>query len=543
MRRHPSRDTGALARGAALAALLLPAAASMGAQAPDPPARVPRIITEIILDRENIFGEAEARDFVSQMVNRLHITTRASTIRRELLFHTGEVYDSARVAESERNLRRLGIFREVTIDTIHTDRGVQVRVRTADGWSTKADVRFRSSGGQALWAVSLDEANLFGTASQAGIQYRKTPDRSAVLLNFRRPRLVSGKVGIDLQYEDRSDGRLYFAEVSQPFFALTTPFAFRASIDQREGRLLRFYEGELQARDTIQRRFTLARAAAGWAIRAGPRGYLRWGLSVQARRENYAPETDPQVLARTWTAAAGPYIQWRRARFVTLRGIRGVGREEDVDVSTTVLAGATVAPAFLGYEHDGVNAYFSGRTGAVTSNSFGYLDVSANAMLTTAGVDTASVHAAVTYIWRPTARHFAVVHAGAGFQRDPFPGQEFDLGLGLGPRAARAHAFTGDRAFLTSAEYRYTIADEVLRLTGLGVAAFVDYGGAWYHGAEPRTGVHAGVGIRLASSRSPGIEAVRVDLARRFPGSGEPGSWAIVIGKGFPFSANGRLDY
>lgn len=524
-----------------LAPLLLPA--GLAAQAPDPPRALPRLITEIVLERENIFGEAEARDFVARMVNRLHITTRASTIRRELLFHVGQPYDSARVAESERNLRRLGVFREVTIDTVHNDRGVQVRVRTADGWSTQADVRFRSSGGQALWALSLDETNLLGTASQAGIQYRKTPDRSAMLLNFRRPRLVSGKVGIDLQYEDRSDGRLYFAEVSQPFFALTTPFAFRASIDQREGRLLRFYEGELAARDSIQYRFTLARAGLGWAIRAGPRGYLRWGLSAQARREDYVPEADAAQLGRTWTGAAGPYVQWRRARFVVLRGIRGVGREEDVDVSTSIVAGAMVAPKFLGYDHDGVNAYFAGRTGAVTSNSFGYLDISGNAMLTTAGVDTASVHAAITYIWRPTTRHFTVLHAAAGMQRNPFPGQEFDLGLGLGPRAARAHAFTGDRAFMTSAEYRYTITDEVLRLTGLGVAAFVDYGGAWYDGSTPRTGLHAGVGLRLASSRSPGIEAVRVDLARRFARNGEAGGWAIVIGKGFPFAGDGRLDY
>lgn len=523
---------------------LLVAPLSLAGQVPDstsPPPR--RIITDVILDRQNIFSEAEARDFVSRLVNGIHITTRAATIRRELLFRAGDWYDSARVAESERNLRRLGIFREVAIDTVHNDRGVQVRVRTADGWSTKADVRFRSSGGQVLYTLAMDEENLFGTASQAGIRYRKTPDRSAVLLNFRRPRLVSGKVGIDLQYEDRSDGRLYFAEVSQPFFSLATPFAFRASIDQREGRLLRFYEGETQARDTIQRRFTLARASLGWALAAGSGGYLRWGLSAQARREDYAPETEQLTLSRTWTGAAGPYIQWRRARFVVSPGFRGVGRREDIDLSTTILAGAMLAPAALGYEQDGANLYFTGRTGAVTRNGFGYFDLSASAMLTSAGVDTASVHGALTYIWQPPGKHLAVVHGAIGVQRHPFPGQEFDLGLGLGPRAARAHAYSGDRAFFTTAEYRYAVADEVLRLTGLGVAAFVDYGGAWYDGSPRRTGVHAGLGLRLASSRSPGVEALRIDVARRFRGPGEPGSWALVIGKGFPFTGSGRLDY
>jgi hypothetical protein len=528
-----------------LAALVcLSPAGVVGQARPDAPPQPPRIITDVIIRRDNIFSPAEARNFIPRLINSIHITTRASTIRRELLFEAGQPYDSALVAESERNLRRLGVFREVVIDTVHNDRGVMVFVQTADGWSTKADFRFRSAGGQVVYTVALYEENLLGTASQAGVRYRKTPDRSAVLLNFRRPRLIKGQVGVDFQYERRSDGELFYGEVAQPFFTLTTPSAFRVSFDQRAGRVLRFYDGELEARDSVQRRMTVARASAAWAIRAGPAGYLRWGLLAQARREDFAPELGGHyVMPRTWTGAAGPYLQWSRARYVVASGFRGVGRREDIDVSSTVLVGAMAAPSLLGYEHDGIHAYFSGRTGAVARNSFGYLDLSAGAMLTTAGVDTASVHAALTYIWQPGPRHFAVLHGSAGMQKDPRPGQEFDLGLGIGPRAARAHAFTGDRAFFTSAEYRFNVDDDFLALTGLGVAAFVDYGGAWYHGDPRRTGVHAGIGLRLAPSRSPGVEATRIDLARRFRGPGEPGSWALVIGKGFPFTTNGRLDY
>lgn len=521
---------------------LLPAGVAAQAH-PDAQPPAPRVITDVIIRRDNIFSAAEARSFIPRLVNSVHITTRASTIRRELLFEVGQAYDSALVAESERNLRRLGVFREVVIDTVHNDRGVMVFVQTADGWSTKADFRFRSTGGQIVYTIAMDEENLLGTASQAGVRYRKTPDRTAVLLNFRRPRLISGRIGVDFQYERRSDGELFYGEVSQPFYTMTTPFAYRVSLDQRDGRILRFYDGELQARDSIQRRMTLARTSVAWATRAGPGGYVRVGVMAQARREDFVPESEGLVLPRTWTGAAGPYLQWRRARYVVSSGFRGVGRREDIDVSSTILVGAMAAPSFLGYEHDGVHAYFTGRTGAVARNSFGYLDLSAGAMLTTAGVDTASVHAALTYIWQPDTRHFAVLHGAVGIQKDPRPGQEFDLGLGIGPRAARAHAYTGDRAFFTSAEYRFNVDDDFLQLTGLGVAAFVDYGGAWYQGDPRRTGVHAGIGLRLASSRSPGVDATRIDIARRFRGPGEPGSWALVIGKGFPFTSSGRLDY
>lgn len=503
----------------------------------------PRPVSLIVIERENVFGRGEATDFVSKLVNRMHATTRISTIRRELLFRAGEPFDSARAAESERNLRRLGVFRSVAIDTVHRGEGVVVRVRTADGWSTKPDFRFRSTGDQVTYTAALEETNLFGTASQAGIRYRKTPDRSSVLLHFRRPRLVAGRVGIELQFDDRSDGRLYFAQVSQPFFALSSPFAFRADIDHREERILRYYEGEALARDTLQRRYTLAGAAASWAISAGSGGYLRWGVQGQVRREDYAPEGAAGPIPSTWTGAFGPYLHWRRARFVVSRGFQGVGRSEDVDVSTTILGGVMFAPSALGYEVDGMGAFFSGRTGGVSRHGFGYLDLNANAMFSAAGVDSASVHAAVTWSFQTGPRYLAIVHGAVGAQHNPRPGQEFDLGLGLGPRASQVHAFTGDRAFFTSAEYRYNVADEVLQLTGLGVAAFVDYGGAWYQGSTVRTGLQAGVGLRLTSSRSARLEATRIDLAHRFATGSDPGGWSIVIGKGFPFASNGRLDY
>ena len=73
------------------------------------------------LDRRDIFDPNE-RGWIARVANALHVQTRAATIRRELLFQPGQPYDSARVAESERNLRALGVFRRVRIDTVRTDR-------------------------------------------------------------------------------------------------------------------------------------------------------------------------------------------------------------------------------------------------------------------------------------------------------------------------------------------------------------------------------------------------------------------------------------
>lgn len=133
-------------------------------------------------------------------------------------------------------------------------------------------------------------------------------------------------------------------------------------------------------------------------------------------------------------------------------------------------------------------------------------------------------------------RHVAVLYAGAGRQVNPAPGAEFDMGLTVGPRAFPQHAFTGDRYFFGSAEYRYTVLEEWLKLFGVGVAAFVDHGGAWFGGGSPRTGTDLGLGLRVGSSRfaSPG-GAGRIDRSYRLANGAQPGGFVVSVGRGFAF--------
>jgi hypothetical protein len=143
-------------------------------------------------------------------------------------------------------------------------------------------------------------------------------------------------------------------------------------------------------------------------------------------------------------------------------------------------------------------------------------------------------------VLQPAARHVAVFHLEGGWLKNPVAGEEFDLGLGNGPRAFGSHAFTGDRSIFATAEYRYTISDDIAGLMGLGVAGFVDHGGAWFDGSRRRTGWDAGVGLRLGASRSSDTPALRFDLARRFANDVEPGGWVLTVGKGFAFTGSLR---
>ncbi len=497
------------------------------------------IVRGVRLERRDIFDPDE-KSWFARLANKLHFQTQPGVIRRELLFEVGQPYDSALVAESERNLRAMGIFRRVQIDSVRTSEGLQLRVVAKDGWSTQADWRFRSTGGEVAFTIGLVENNLLGTASAAAIRYRKDPDRSTVAMSFRRPRLFVGAIGLGVSYENKSDGKTMGLALDHPFYSMTSTRAFRFSAENREERVLQFRNGFETASDTLRRRYTLVGGSVAKALRASTAGFVRVGLTGSIRRDDFLRETSTAPFPRNVTGIVGTYLVYNQARFIVTQGFAGFAREEDVDLGTTLRVGLNLAPRLFGYERDGIGPELGGRVGARIPGGFAYLDALANGLFTSAGLDSGSVQVGATTVIQPAARHMAVLHAEIGWLEDPLPGEEFDLGLGSGPRAFGSHAFTGDRSIFLSAEYRYTLVDDLFRMVGLGIAGFVDHGGAWYSGSPRRMGWDAGVGLRLGASRSSATDALRFDLARRFASDVEPGGWVLTVGKGFAFSSTTR---
>ncbi len=468
-------------------------------------------------------------------------------VRRELLVRPGEIYDSARVAETERNLRALRVFRRVRVDSVRTDSGLVLRVTTQDAFSTRADFAFSRSGSGRrglTWSAGVQEKNFLGTATFLGVRYRDTPDRSAVLFQGQRQRLFRNSVGVSTIYDRRSDGHLGWLSVYLPFLSSSSTSAWYVSGEERRERVLRYFEGAPDPGEILQRRFWLASGGMSFAPVATPRTYLRWGIAGQLRRDDYAEQARVDTLGRSVSGAVGAYVQWRKARFLVSEGIEGFGREEDVDLSLVLHAGLYLTPAAFGYRDNGLVPNVSVRAGAGFPGGFARFGASALARITESGwIDSGSVHLGAMAVLKPAPRQLAVAFAGHGWQKNPMPGAEFDLGLVLGPRGFGQHTFTGDRAFFLSGEYRYTITDQLLRSMGLGLAAFADYGGAWYAGSRRRTGYTVGLGLRFGVTIDTGLEPLRVDLGRVGGAGLARDRWELAIGKGFVFNSTTlRLD-
>jgi hypothetical protein len=77
--------------------------------------------------------------------------------------------------------------------------------------------------------------------------------------------------------------------------------------------------------------------------------------------------------------------------------------------------------------------------------------------------------------------------------------------------------------------------DEVLGLLGIGLAGFVDYGGAWYENEPSRLGGNVGLGLRIGATRATGPNVGRIDFGYRFGAGTEDKRWAMSFGQGFSF--------
>lgn len=495
------------------------------------------VIDSIAIVSRNVFDPAEAdKNFLFRLSNALHIRTRRYVVDRELLFDAGDPYDSATVAETLRNLRAIRLFRDVAIDTTQLGNRVTVRVDAADAWTTTLQLDVKSAGGDTEWSVGVRERNLLGTATMIRAKHRNETDRNTLTLEAGQPRLFSTRISVHGRFDALTDGDRAQWTLGEPFRAFADRRGIELLGNMAQRRVLQFRNGEL-AREFWHRRFHQSVRVAH-APRAAGAGYLRLGISGQIKREEYLTLADHEsglAVPDTVTATVGAFVEVAKARFRVTAHHIGFARDQDVDLSTRLLLAVWFAPSAFGYPRTGVGPSLELRSGVGLGKNFAIVEMLANGLFTSGGLDSGQVSATLTAVSQIIPKNATVLHVEAVTRRGTPPGEEVDLGLVRGPRAFGSHAFTGTRSVWGSLEQRAYLLDEVLGLVGIGFAAFVDYGGAWFPDQSPRLGGNVGFGLRLGSIRAGGPTVGRIDLAYRF-GSGFDGDrWAVSFGRGFSY--------
>lgn len=517
---------------------LLPQPPTIGVEAPPP------VVDTVIIDNRNIFDEEQAKqNFLFRLANALHITTRPYVIRREVLFKPGQLIDSLQIAETERNLRARRLFTEVTIDTVRRDNRLAAVVRTRDGWTTVPRISFSAaSDGTVTATLGVTDRNLLGTGNYGRAWFVKGVDRTGVVLQTALDRLGGSPLTLGGGVFLLSDGTSGNWTTGVPYRAYSDGYAAIYNGEAADQRVLQYAAGNA-ALDTVeyQRRAFINRVNGGIALVSEPREFLRVGGTAEVRNEIYILRTDTALaIPDTVTGTFGGYVGYSRADFDLVQYVNGFG-QEDVNLSRSLHLSLKVAPEAFGWRSTGVGPRLDLSAGTRLGAGFVRGWAVANALFNSAGLDSGRVVFGATMAARPDAnsRHVTLISARGGVLENPPPGGEFDLGFNVPPRGFPPHAFVGTRSVSGTLEHRWYAWDGLFRVLNVGLAAFIDYGGAWYAGQPSRFGGNVGAGLRLGTGVSTGIgRTARIDVAYLFgDGVGERvGSrWSFSIGPSFVF--------
>src|SRR5688572_2375478 len=144
-------------------------------------------IGEIRFDERDLF-DTEAADedtSLARLGNKLHITTRRSTIEDQLLFKSGDLYRPGLIEESARILRDTRYLRDALIRPVAFHDGlVDLEVTTQDVWTFNPGISFGRKGGANSSGFELEELNFLGTGTQLGIGFTSDIDRDSKLIHF-----------------------------------------------------------------------------------------------------------------------------------------------------------------------------------------------------------------------------------------------------------------------------------------------------------------------------------------------------------------------
>ena len=528
------------------------AAASPPQQLLSPPAPLPgfeqlqaagAVFGEIRVVTQDVFDLDDPRESgaLYRGANALRVQTRAGTIRRALLFASGEPVSADRVRETERLLRSERYLYDARIVPVALrDNVVDVEVRTRDTWSLFPTISVSRSGGRNKSEFALSELNLAGTGSRLKLGSFKDVDRDGQRVEFSNENAFGRHIALAMALSDNSDGSQQAFELKRPFFALDARWA--AGIGAADENKVEpvYRAGDLAAE--YRRRSRQAEVFGGLS-RGRVDGWVRrTTLGVSLREEQYALEPGRVAPARLPAdeTLIGPYVRIDliEDRFVELQNRNQMGRSEFFALGLAASLQLGWAAESLGSTRDTLLYELSLARGFEPTPRQTLVGALTFEGRYADGRDRKQQLGVRTQYFAPHARRLSFY---AALSADVLTRAEADddvlyLGGDVGLRGYPLRFQSGTRRVLLTLEERLYTGAFPWRLIRIGAAAYVDIGRAWGGPLVNRVTdgwlSNAGLGLRLFSVRTAESNVVHIDVARPLVrGPGVDGVQFLLSGK------------
>jgi len=514
-------------------------------------------VRTITVDVRNIFDPTVPGEdiWLFRLANRLHIPTKPSVIRREMLVYPGDWTDLERIEESERNLRALPFIKDASISQQQTPDGrVDLLVKTQDSWTTQPQFNVASEGGQTSLSGGFEEINLLGYGKDLSYQYKKNTDGVSEVLGYNDPQFLNSRFILNSSFQDTATGNAQDINLAQPFYSLTTPVAGGLPYSHFEGLQKVFAQGtQISQYDQTH---TSLDPNIGWWVNNDPLNVLRLQVSYRYSEDIFKaqdvtlPGTLPDDKALSGPIAGMSYIQ---SDFIKETFVDKTGRVEDINLGHQSNIGlGYVAKKFGATENTlpfSANDSFGFGGSGPWFGLFSYGTSSRYTLYSegqTGGRLINTIYFANFNYYQHLLEDFpmtGVVHAESAYLQNPDSSNVLTLGGDTGLRGFKVNSFTGNKSLLVNLENRFYYPKEILHLAYVGGAVFVDAGQTQPEGLGfTRRDFHAdvGMGMRFGLSRSADGTVFRVDLAYAVGPIQQSNRWILSISsaQGFSREAN-----
>ena len=198
------------------------------------------VISTIEVERLEVFDpdQAAGRGVVNtlfRLANKIHINTKESYIRSDLLFEEGDCYDPFLIEESGRKLRARPFIKwaEVNIQTQH-DGNVAVHVQVQDDWTLKLGLGVSFDEGLNFEELLLKQTNVAGRGLEVALARAQDREVLENSLTLRATRLLGTSWTADAQGGSTRYGNFVEGELAYPFYTELSKVGFQGSVMWRE---------------------------------------------------------------------------------------------------------------------------------------------------------------------------------------------------------------------------------------------------------------------------------------------------------------------
>jgi len=501
------------------------------------------VVGHINVAVDDIFNEDDPREnrLFYRLANDLHLDTKDTTVRAQVLLHPGEPYSTQRAEETARILREKRYLYDAVVEPTAYDaetNTVDVTVRVRDVWSLSPGIGVGRSGGTNKTRARIVDENFLGRGQYLAVGYSSSVDRSGLSFDFRDQNVFRSWWGVEAGYNANSDGNVANFAVGKPFVSLDSRWGGGFSAITRD-QITPMYDLGEKTNEFRQNDDYFA-VDGGWSRGLSGGWATRWLAGYRFDRSVFTnADSDAEletVLLPEDRTLSYPWIgvELIQDHFETTRNQDQIGRTEDVFLGKSVrLELGWTASAFGGDRSAGIFS-LGGRLGNyVGQKGLVLMESSWNGRLESGSATDSLLSVDASYYLRFNDKNLftASVNGQHGYDLDL--DHQLLLGGDTGLRGYPLRYQTGDTLALISVEERYFTDWFPFRLVRVGGAVFADVGRTWGTAplaSEPQGWLtDVGFGLRLGNARSGLGNVLHMDLAFPIGASSDISSVQLLL--------------